>query len=43
VKPFKIKELEMRIKSIFKRLGKDDIVKIGVIEIDLKLKTVKKD
>lgn len=43
VKPFKIKELEIRIKSIFKRLWVNDIVKIDNIEIDLKWKTVKKD
>lgn len=43
VKPFKIKELEIRIQSILKRLWKNDIVTIWNIEIDLKWKTVKKD
>lgn len=43
VKPFKIKELEIRIKSILKRLWKNDIFIIGNIEIDLKWKIVKKD
>lgn len=43
VKPFKVKELEIRINKIFKRLWVSDIVKIDDLEIDLKLKIVKKD
>lgn len=43
VKPFKIKELEIRIQSILKRLWKNDTIIIGNIEVNLKLKTVKKD
>lgn len=42
VKPFKIKELEMRMKAIFKRMWTQDIIKIDDIEIDLKQKIVKK-
>lgn len=43
VKPFKIRELEMRIKAIFKRLKKDIIIKIDNISIDLKTKTIQKN
>lgn len=42
VKPFKIKELEMRMKVIFKRLWIQDVLTIDDIEIDTKQKIVKK-
>ncbi len=43
VKPFKIKELEIRIQWLLKRSWITDTIIIENIEIDLKSKTVKKD
>jgi len=43
VKPFKVKELYLRIKSLIKRVYLSDKVKIGNIEIDFENKKVYKD